>query len=148
MNSANRLRFEIVIHAPAARVHELMLADASYRAWTAAFCEGSYYDGSWAAGSRIRFLAPNGDGMVAEIAANRPGEFVSIRHLGFVSQGNDDTTSDAVTAWAPGYENYTFEPVDRGTRLTVDIDVPEPHVDFMNRTWPLALARLKSICEA
>jgi hypothetical protein len=57
----------------------------SYKHWASAFAEGCYYQGSWDAGSRILFLSPSGDGMVAEIAENRKNEFISIRHIGFIS---------------------------------------------------------------
>ena len=69
------LRFSTLIQAPPGRVWQLMLAPDSYRDWTAAFMEGSRYEGSWEQGQRIRFLSPAGEGMVAEIAENRPGEF-------------------------------------------------------------------------
>ena len=35
------LNFEIDIHAPRACVWDAMLGPDTYRAWTAAFCEGS-----------------------------------------------------------------------------------------------------------
>jgi hypothetical protein len=46
--------------------------------------------------------------MTAEIAENRPFEFVSIRHLGIIKDGVDDTESPASRAWTPAFENYTF----------------------------------------
>ena len=106
------------------------------------------YDGSWEQGAKIRFLAPSGDGMVSDIAENRPHEFVSIRHLGFLANGVEDTTSDAVRAWAPAYENYTFATVPGGTRVTVDQDVPAEWEEHMVGAWPKALALLKQISEA
>lgn len=98
-----RLRFETTIDAPTDVVWRAMLGAESYKKWTAAFAEGSYYEGSWREGSRIRFLSPSGDGVVAEIAESRPNEFISIRHLGFVVNGVEDLDSDAVKAWAPAY---------------------------------------------
>ncbi|MBN8505498.1 MAG: SRPBCC domain-containing protein [Burkholderiales bacterium] len=148
MPSTQRLQFITEIAAPPAEVSARMTALESYRDWTRAFCDGSTYEGSWEPGARIRFLAPSGDGMVAEIAEHRPGAFISIRHLGWVVKGVDDTESDSVRAWAPAYENYRFEPVPGGTRLVVDQDMTGEYVDYMQRTWPLALARLKALCEA
>lgn len=147
MRSVKRAQYSKLISAPPARVYERMLDLESYKDWTTAFAEGSYFDGSWAEGQRIRFLGPNGDGMIAEIAANRPNEFLSIRHLGMLSNGVEDTESDAVRAWAPAYENYTFVVVPEGTRLEVELDVAEAWLDYMNEAWPKALARLKEICE-
>ncbi len=147
MPSTQRLQFSTVIAAPPTRVAAVMTDPDQYRRWTTPFCEGSHYEGSWEEGSRIRFLAPNGDGMVAEIAEHRPAAFISIRHLGWIVQGVDDTTSDSVRAWAPAYENYTFEAVHGGTRLVVDQDMTGEYVEYMQRTWPLALAALKALCE-
>lgn len=139
--------FDIFIHAPRKHVWTTMLQPASYEQWTSAFCEGSRFEGSWDRGSRIRFLGPKDAGMVAEIAENRPGEFVSIRQLGIIENGVEDTTSEAVRAWAPCYENYTFTDEAGGTRLKVDCDVFGDHEGFMAEIWPRALAKLKSICE-
>jgi uncharacterized protein YndB with AHSA1/START domain len=144
-----KMHFSTVIQAPRERVWELMLAPDSYREWTAAFCEGSTYEGSWTPGSRIRFLTPAGEGMVAEVAENRRGEFVSIKHLGAIAKdGTEDTTSEAVRAWAPAFENYRF--VDHGngaTEVQVEMDTLPNYEQFMQDTWPKALAKLKEVCE-
>jgi hypothetical protein len=147
MPAVKRLRFTTIIEAPVSRVYALMIEPESYRNWTSAFAEGSTYEGSWAQGQQIRFLSPSGDGMVAEIVENRCNEFISIRHLGFVAQGIVDTDSEAVRAWAPAYENYSFEAVPQGTRVVVDQDHTDEFEGFMKETWPKALARLKALCE-
>lgn len=143
----NTLHFDTWIQAPREHVWRTTLFSPDYERWTATFCEGSRYEGSWAAGTTIRFCGPNGDGMLAEIAEHRPAEFVSIRHLGMVHNGVEDTTSEAVRAWAPCFENYTFSDEAGGTRLHVDVDVFGPHEDWMNQTWPQALLALKTLCE-
>ena len=141
------LNFEIDIHAPRARVWDTMLAPDTYRTWTAAFCEGSRYEGSWEQGAEIRFLGPSGDGMVSEIAENQPRQFVSIRHLGTIEQGVEDTTSEKVRAWTPAYENYRFTDVPGGCRVTVTLDTVADYEQFMRDTFPKALALLKQLCE-
>jgi uncharacterized protein YndB with AHSA1/START domain len=142
-----KLDFSISIHAPRRTVWNAMLSPDGYRYWTAAFAEGSYFEGSWEKGQKIRFKAPSGDGMVAEIADNRPLEYVSIRHLGMVKDGVDDTTSPEVTAWAPAYENYSFADEGTGTRLTVELDTVSEWEQYMRDTFPKALALLKLLCE-
>lgn len=141
------LHFDIFIHAPARQVWATMLQSPTYERWTAAFCEGSRFEGSWDEGQTMRFLGPDGLGMVAEIAANRPGEFVSIRHLGMIKVGVENATSDAAGACAPSYENYTFTAETGGTRLRVDCDDCGAGADWMAQTWPKALLALKTICE-
>ena len=148
MSNVKRIQFSTAINAPTAEVWELMLGAESYPRWTKVFAEGSYYEGSWSEGSRIRFLIPSGDGMVAEIAENRPNEFISIRHLGFITNGIEDTKSDSVRAWAPAFENYTFSSVPEGTRLVVEQDVTAEFEQCLTEVWPKALEMLKQICEA
>jgi len=146
------LRYATTIRAPREAVWAAMLGPETYRAWTAPFCEGSgcessYYEGSWNTGDRIRFLAPNGDGMASAIAESRPPEFVSIRHLGLVKDGIEDTTSEAAMAWASAFENYAFAETNGATEVTVEMQMPADFDAFMDEAWPKALAKLKSICE-
>ena len=95
----------------------------------------------------MRFLAPGGDGMLAVIAANKRHEFISIKHIGFVMNGVEDTTSSDVRAWAPAYENYRFKTIPNATEVTIEQEVLLGGEAFMNEVWPKALAALKSICE-
>lgn len=141
------LTFETTIDAARNVVWATMLGPESYKAWTAAFCEGSYYVGSWEQGASIRFLAPSGDGMIAVIAENKLHEFVSIRHLGMIENGVEDTTSDKVRAWTPAYENYRFAEVPSGCRVTVTLDTAAEWEQHMLDTYPKALALLKALCE-
>jgi hypothetical protein len=119
----------------------------TYKAWTAAFIDGSYFEGSWAAGERIRFLSPDGGGLTSVIAENRPHEYISIKHLGEVKQGVDDTDSEEVRAWAPLFENYMLSPAGSATEFRVELGTLPGHVMYLEETWPKALARLKAICE-
>lgn len=140
--------YTIDINATPKQVWHHMLSDAGYRDWTTPFCVGSHYQGSWEQGATIRFLTPSGQGMVSRINENRLYEFVSIQHLGMVQDGKDDTTSAMVKAWGEVFENYTFTPTATGTRVTASLShLPEAWADFMNATWPKALARLKARSE-
>lgn len=142
------LHFRTRIRAPRERVWQLMLAPDTYRQWTDPFMEGSYYQGSWEAGQRIRFLTPMGEGMVAEVAEHRPCEFVSLRHLGMIAKdGSEDYDSESVRAWAPAYENYRFVDAEDGTEVQVDMDTMPGYEEFMEDAWPKALDRLKALCE-
>jgi hypothetical protein len=143
------LQFAATINAPAPTVWRLMIGPESYKRWACAFAEGTYFEGSWAQGEKIWFLSPpSGDGMVAEIAQNRAFEFISIRHLGFKSHGVEDTTSESVRAWAPTHENYSFISVPEGTKLHVELDIPDEWAPYMNEAWPKALALLKRMSES
>jgi hypothetical protein len=141
------LEFVVQIAAPRSVVWDAMLGPETYKDWTSVFAEGSYYRGSWATGKKIQFLGPSGDGMSSEIAENRLHEFVSIRHLGEISGGVEDTTSEKVRAWAPAYENYTFSDVPGGTQVRVTLDVVPEYEAYMKETYPKSLERLKAIAE-
>lgn len=147
MSSVN-IRFTATINAPVPTVWRLMTEPESYERWASAFAEGSCFEGSWEQGAKIKFLSPSGDGMVAEIAQNRMNEFISIRHLGNISNGVEDTTSESVRAWAPAYENYTFIRVPEGTKLVIELQVIGEWEQYMNEAWPKALTVLKQLSEA
>lgn len=147
MTTVKRIRFQTTIEAAVDLVWGVMLGKETYPRWTAAFAEGSYYEGTWSKGERIRFLAPPGDGMLAEIAEIRPNEFISIRHLGYIVNGVEDTESDSVRAWAPAFEDYSFRSVPGGTELVIDQEVTADFEQFMKEAWPKALELLKSLCE-
>jgi hypothetical protein len=95
----------------------------------------------------MRFLVPSGEGMVAEVAEHRPQEFLSLRHLGFVKDGVEDTESEMVKAWAPAFENYSLSYAGLSSHLAIDIDVTPEFEEYMTKVWPKALARLKQLCE-
>lgn len=142
------LEFKTLIAAPVSLVWETMLNEATYRQWTSAFDEGSYYEGTWEEGSKIYFLNPTGSGMVAITAQNKLHELISIKIIGLVDQGTEDTESEDAKAWAPAFENYYFKSTDEGTELRVTVDVAPEHEDMMTQPWLKALEILKSMCEA
>lgn len=146
MSTIKKIQFQTLIHAPVDVVWERMLGADTYPQWTKAFAEGSYFEGAWSKGSRIRFLAPHGDGMIAEIAENIPHQFLSIRHIGYIYDGVEDTDSEEVLSWAPAYENYSFSTVAEGTKLVIDQDITDDYETYMNEAWPKALGLLKQLC--
>ena len=111
------------------------------------FAPGSYTEGDWSEGGRMRFLTPDGNGMATVIAENRPKEFLSIKHVGVINRGVEDTESAEVKSWAPAYENYTLREVATGAELLVDMDtLPEYQASF-EETWPRALEAVKRLAE-
>lgn len=142
-----KLHFSIAINAPREKVWSKMLDRESYKVWAAEFMPGSDYEGSWEKGRRIKFLAPDGNGMISMIAENKPYEFISIKHLGFIKDGIEDTESPEVRTWAPAFENYTFRETKGVTGVEVDMDTTPEYEEFMARLWPKALAKLKMLCE-
>lgn len=146
-NNMKALHFEITIFASKEKVWDTMLDLESFKIWTAAFAAGSYFEGSWLKGEKIKFLTPDGDGMTSLIAENKPYQFISIKHLGIIKNGIEDTESPEITLWAPSFENYFLSERDGATVLKVDMEVTPELKEYMERAWPNALLKLKEICE-
>lgn len=146
-----KIHQSIVIHAPKDKVWDTMLGEETYRQWTESFSPGSYFQGDWSQGSQIRFVTDNEqggvDGMLSEIAENRRHEFISIKHIGMIQNGVEDTQSEMVKAWTPSFENYTFKEVQGGTEVTVDMDSEESMAPMMESMWIEALKALKELTE-
>ncbi|MDI9311730.1 MAG: hypothetical protein QM535_16080 [Limnohabitans sp.] len=149
-----RLQFKIEIKASAQKVYEAMLGlnnKKTYENWTSAFNPTSTYEGNWEKGSKIYFVGVDETGkrggMVSKIEDNQIAKYVSILHYGFLDGETEITTGEQVEKWAGGFENYSFQENDGLTTLTVDIDAVEDYLDFFNKTYPIALDKLKEICE-
>lgn len=144
--------WKIFIEAARDQVWKMTFDQASYRQWTAAFSEGSFYEGDWTEGEILKFMAPGKDGkppsgMIAVVRELRPPEFSSVEHLGMLIEGKVDLSSPQVQAWARSFENYTLTEVNGGTEFLVEMNIEENYKDMFNETWPDALRRLKAICE-
>jgi hypothetical protein len=145
------LQFSILINTGKRKVWDTMLEDKTYREWTREFHDGSCYEGSWSKGSEIRFLGPDDtgalQGLFSRIKDNIPYQFISIEHLGVVTNGVVDTTSDEVKKWAHSFENYTFIESGDSTKLTIDMQIEPDYKSMFEEMWPRALKALKALCE-
>ena len=150
----NKLQFKVSIKAPVNRVYDFMLGinnKSTYEQWTSMFNPTSTYEGSWKKGSKILFVGVNEKGekggMVSRIVENIPNQFVSIQHYGILKADKEITEGPDVEKWANGFENYTLEENNGITTVAVELDTTEDFVDYMNKTYPKALEKLKEICE-
>jgi uncharacterized protein YndB with AHSA1/START domain len=146
-----KMHFSETINAPARKVWDVMLGDKTYREWTRGFNPDgeSYFEGDWSLGSRMRFLGPDKDGniggMFSEVEESRPGEFISLHHLGIL-QGDKESPSDEWNS----YEKYAFTEENGKTRVDVELEganIPEDFVKMFEETWPKALTKLKELAE-
>ncbi len=142
------LRFTVAIAAPVARVWDCMFDPLAYRDWTRAFAEGSYFEGVWATGRRLRFLDPRGFGMEAVVDECLPQERVSLRLVGEIKDGRP--VADSPLGQAPAHERYAFTPTpEGGTHLVVDLQSwDDGFTAFLSDSWPRALQRLKALSES
>lgn len=146
-----KIDLSIQIDATPEKVWQTVIGEKTYPIWTEAFGAGSDFQGKWEQGGKVLFAGPGEDGglegMVSEIAELRPNEYLSIRHLGYLRNGVEDTTSPEIKAWAPSYENYTLTAKDGGTEFTLDMDSQDEFYDMFMMLWPKALERIKELAE-
>jgi hypothetical protein len=149
-----KLSYNVEINASPEKVYDTMLGLSdrkTYESWTAFFEPTSTYEGTWDEGGKILFTS-NAEGrekagMIARIETNDPAKFVSIHHYGILEKGEEITEGEKVAAWEGAHENYRFEAIPNGTRVTVDVDMVDEYVSHMDEAWPKALNELKKICE-
>lgn len=149
-----KLQFKISINAPVTKVYDCMLGisnKSTYEQWTSLFNPTSTYEGTWDKGNKILFMGVDDKGekggMVSRIAENNPNRFVSIQHYGLLKADKEITEGPEVDKWANGFENYSFEENNGTTTVTVDLDITDDFVSYMNETYPKALEKLKEVCE-
>lgn len=147
-----KLHFEVLIAAKPEAVWDAIVDDKKYREWTSVFQEGSHFEGGWNEGDKIQFLTLNEkgekEGMFSEIAESKKYSFISIRHLGNISGGKEDTTSEVAKKWVPAYENYTLTPEGDNTKFEVNmVNVDDAFYDMFKDVWPKALEKLKQVVE-
>ncbi|HVF81980.1 MAG TPA: hypothetical protein VM884_08600 [Flavisolibacter sp.] len=143
-----KINFSTTIQAPKEKVWDILWNDATYRKWTSAFCDGSYAEtDNWKEGTEVKFLDPQGSGMVSRVLANKPAAYMSFEHLGEIKEGVEDRTSDKVKEWAGAKENYTLKETAEGTTLDVDMDIADEYKDMFSAMWPKALQHIKTLSE-
>lgn len=148
-----KINLDIIINAPREAVWDAIVDGSKYRVWTSVFHETSAFEGGWNKGDSIRFTAVNEkgqtEGMVSEIAESTYPKYISIKHLGYIVDGVEDTTSEEVRKWAPSFENYLLEKLDQGkTLFKLDMDSADEFYDMLMDLWPKALQKLKEVSEA
>lgn len=147
-----KFKTTVFINAPREKVWDVMLGKETYEQWTSAFNPTSRFEGDWSEGSKMLFLGTdeqgnNGGGMVSRIAKNVPHEYISIEHVGVISDGVEDTSSEKAKSWVPAFENYTFSEKDGGTEVTIEQDLDEQHMEMFGEMWETALQKLKELAE-
>jgi hypothetical protein len=147
-----QLHFDIYVGCPPEKLHAIMVAPDTYRLWTSKFNPTSRYEGVWKEGASIRFVGDELDGktsgMIARIRKEIPGQYLSLEHYGLIKDGVEYFEGEEVEPWAGAQQNYHFEQEGNGTKPTVTLETNADFESYFQLTWPKALLKLKSICEA
>ena len=138
---------EIDVDAPRERVWEVLTGDVTYRQWTAPFADGSYAETDWQEGSSVRFLGPEGTGLVGRVLASRCPEFLDIEYTGVVGGGGEDTESEQARLWSGTHETYRLAEAGGGTLLAISAPMEDAYYDDMVKAWDRALVRVKELAE-
>ncbi|ABS03900.1 SRPBCC family protein [Kineococcus radiotolerans] len=136
---------EIDVDAPRERVWEVLTGEATYRRWSAEFAEGSYAETDWQQGSSVRFLGPDGTGLVGRVLVSRRPELLDIEYTGVVGGGRDDTESEQARLWSGTHEMYRLAEAGGGTLLAISAPMEEAYYDEMVGAWDRALAVVKEL---
>lgn len=142
-----QIQFQIEINAPANKVWDALWEDDNYRKWVSVFCDGSYAVSDWKKGSKIHFLAPSGDGMYSSITELVPYEKMYFTHHGEIKNNEEQPITDDTKSWSGAREHYTLIENNGKTKVIVDMDIVESHVDYFEDAFPKGLAILKQIAE-
>jgi len=142
-----KLQFSIDIAAPRQKVWDVLWDDATYRKWTSVFTEGSHAETDWQEGSKVLFLDGKGAGMYSRIDRRVEPELMSIRHLGEIRDGVEQSKDDQAEDWEDATENYLLREHNGGTQLQVELDGADEYKDYFNDIFPKALAAIKALAE-
>ena len=141
-----RLHYSVKINTPKEKVWHMMLDNEGFKKWTSVFAEGSYYEGKWKEGEKIKFLTPSGEGMSSIVEEIQPYEYSSVKHIAGIQDGLEQKQDQSGFTY-PAYENYTFIEDNGSTKVKVEVDMADDYVGQMNELFPKALTKLKKLCE-
>ena len=141
-----KLHYSVTIEAPKEVVWETMLGKEGYKQWTSEFAEGSYYEGTWEKGEKLKFLMPGGEGMSSVVEELKPYEYSSVKHMRAIKNFEEQTEDESGFTY-PAYEKYTLIDQNGTTIVKASVEMPEKYVDDMDDMFPRALQKLKMLCE-
>ncbi|WP_428069168.1 SRPBCC domain-containing protein [Chryseobacterium gambrini] len=137
-----KLYFDIHINAEAEKVWSVLWDDFSFRQWTSAFTEGSFYQGNLKENEIIKFLDPQNNGMFSKIVALIPNQEIKFLHLGEIYNG-----VEAPQNWGEATERYILTEDENTTHLKVEIQTLEQFKSFFEEKFPDALSNVKHLSE-
>ncbi len=135
------------INAPRERIWHVLWGERTYPQWTAPFGEGGRAVSDWKEGSRVQFLASEGDGMYAVIDRMEVPACMSFTHKGAIKQGKEQPMDEATRVWSGARERYILTENKDGTELSVTMDVVESEAASFREMFPKAFAIVKRLAE-
>ncbi|PWN67495.1 ATPase [Chryseobacterium oncorhynchi] len=136
------LSYEIEINAEPEKVWSVLWGDITYRQWSTAFAEGSFYEGTLEENNIIKFFDPKHNGMYSRIEKIIPNEEIKFLHLGEIYDGIEVPQN-----WGDATETYFLEENENGTLLRTEIHSPEEFKAFFEEKFPKAQMIIKHLSE-
>ncbi|WP_336963148.1 SRPBCC domain-containing protein [Chryseobacterium contaminans] len=137
-----QLSYEIEINAEPEKVWSVLWSDITYRQWTTAFTEGSFYEGALEENSIVKFLDPKNNGMYSKVIKVIPNEEITFLHLGEIYEG-----IEVAQEWGDATEAYFLEENEEGTLLRTVINTPAEFKAFFEEKFPKAMNIVKHLSE-
>lgn len=137
-----KLEYKIEILASRDKVWSVLWGEITYRQWTTAFTDGSYYEGNLEEGTVIKFLDPKNNGMFSKVLKNSTNEVMTFLHLGEIYDG-----LEVPQDWGDATESYRLEENEEGTILSVAVKTNEEFKGFFEENFPKALQIIKNLSE-
>lgn len=143
-----KLTFTIDIHAPKEKVWYALWDEENYENWTSVFCPGSNTVTNWEEGSKVHFLAPDGNGMFSKITQKELFKTMFFQHFGELKNFEEQPITAETKEWSGCEERYDLVESNNCVTLTVKIDVVEKYLEYFENTFPAGLERVKQIAES
>ncbi|MGE8555792.1 MAG: SRPBCC domain-containing protein [Chryseobacterium jejuense] len=137
-----QLSYEIEINAEPEKVWSVLWSDITYRQWTTAFTEGSFYEGALEENSIVKFLDPKNNGMYSRVTKVIPNQEITFLHLGEIYDG-----IEVAQEWGDATEAYFLEENDEGILLKIAINTPAEFKSFFEEKFPKAMNIVKHLSE-
>lgn len=136
------LEFYIQINATPEKVWDVLFTQDTYRKWSSAMNEGTYFEGNWEEGSMMKFLDPKNNGMYNQVIKNIPSRELTMKHLGWIFDG-----VLSPQGWEDSTVSYFIKPHETGTLLTAQVNSLDEFVDFFNTKYPKNFEKIKELSE-
>ncbi|WP_160137636.1 SRPBCC domain-containing protein [Chryseobacterium sp. c4a] len=137
-----KLSYEIEINAEPEKVWSVLWSDITYRQWTTAFTDGSFYEGALEENNIVKFLDPKNNGMYSRVIKVIPNQEITFLHLGEIYEG-----IEVAQEWGDATEAYFLEENDEGTLLRTVINTPDEFKSFFEEKFPKAMNIIKHLSE-
>jgi uncharacterized protein YndB with AHSA1/START domain len=147
LNGIRKHTWSIEIQASVEKVWNVLLNDDTYRQWTAAFCEGSYYRGALEQGGKIHFLSPEGTGMYSRVVFFQPPAMVMFQHIGEIVDFEEQPLDEASEKWTGSFENYFLNEKEGKTTLVAEVELSPENAAYFGEAFPKGLEKIKELAE-